>query len=215
MVYLAHSLFDRSFRLNEVTSKGDVMSIKAENSSEQANIFRWEMWGILFIVLLGALLHFTFEFSGGWRPLGIISAVNESVWEHLKLAFWPALFWTIIEWLCLRRPKTDNHTNLLLAKAVGAYIMSAVIVVIFYSYTAFTGDSILAVDLSSFVIAIVIGQFVSYWLWRSRSSAQPPTWLGLAMFTIGILLFAIFTFYQPHVGLFQDSPTGGYGILSR
>ena len=192
-----------------------MIAMKAENNSKQANIFRWEMWGILFIVLLGSLLHFTFEFSGGWRPLGIISAVNESVWEHLKLAFWPALFWTIFEWLRLRRPKRDTRPNFLLAKAIGAYTMPVVIVVIFYSYTAFTGESILAVDLTSFVIAIVIGQSLSYKLWHSWNSAKSLIWLGLAMFTIGILLFAIFTFYPPHVGLFQDSPTGAYGILSK
>ena len=108
------------------------MVMKADTNLKQANTFRWEMWGILFIILLGSLLHFSFEFSGGWRPLGIISAVNESVWEHLKLAFWPALFWTIIGLLCLRRPKTDTRPNFLLANAVGAYIMPAVIVVIFY-----------------------------------------------------------------------------------
>ena len=191
------------------------MVMKSENKLKQANIFRWEMWGILFIVLLGSLLHFTFELSGGWRPLGIISAVNESVWEHLKLAFWPALFWTIIEWLCLRRPKTDTRPNFLIAKAVGAYTMPALIVGIFYSYTAFTGESILAVDLSSFVIAIVIGQFVSYRLWYFWNSVHSFNWLGLAMIMVGILLFAIFTFYPLHVGLFQDSPTGNYGIFSR
>jgi Family of unknown function (DUF6512) len=191
------------------------MVMEAENKLKQANIFRWEMWGILFIVLLGSLLHFTFELSGGWRPLGIISAVNESVWEHLKLAFWPALFWTIIEWLCLRRPKTDTRPNFLIVKAVGAYTMPALIVVIFYSYTAFTGESILAVDLSSFVIAIVIGQFVSYRLWYFWNSVHSFNWLGLSMIMLGILLFAIFTFYPPHVGLFQDSPTGNYGIFSR
>lgn len=186
-----------------------------KNNSKQANVFRWEMWGFLFIVLLGSFLHFTFEFSGGWRPLGIISAVNESVWEHLKLAFWPALFWTIIEWFGLRQLKTDTRPNIFLAKAIGAYTTPVVIITIFYTYTTFTGESILVVDLTSFVIAIVIGQFVSYGLWRSWRSAQLFSWLGLVMFAIGILLFAIFTFYPPHVGLFQDPRTGGYGILSQ
>ena len=93
------------------------------------NIFRWEMWGILFIVILGSSLHFTFELAGGWRPLGIISAVNESVWEHLKLTFWPATFWTVIEYFCLRRSGRDTNRNFLLAKAIGAYIMPIVIVI--------------------------------------------------------------------------------------
>lgn len=93
--------------------------------------------------------------------------------------------------------------------------MPAVIVVIFYSYTAFTGDSILAVDLSSFVIAIIIGQFVSYRLWLSLRLPQAFNWLGLAMLITAVLLFAIFTFYPPEVGLFQEPVTGGYGIISE
>lgn len=171
------------------------------------------MWGILFIVIVGSLLHFTFDLSGGWRPLGILSAVNESVWEHLKLAFWPAVIWTIIEFLFVRRPAKDTSPNLILAKAVGAYIMPLLITAIFYSYTAFTGHSILAVDLSSFVIAVVIGQIVSCKLWCSLRLPSVFNSLGLAMLVIGAFLFAIFTFYPPAAGIFQDPVTGGYGIV--
>jgi hypothetical protein len=187
--------------------------MKANSNSNQANIFRWEMWGILFIVLLGALLHFTFDWSGGWKPLGIISAVNESVWEHLKLVFWPALFWTFIEYFFVRLTRPDIRPNFLLAKAVGAWVMPAVIVLIFYTYNAFTEESILAVDLASFVFAIVVGQFISYRLWCFLNLSPVLNWLGVGMFIIGVLLFAIFTFYPPQVGIFQDPPTGGYGIV--
>ena len=171
------------------------------------------MWGILFIVLFGSLLHFTFDFSGRWIPLGIISAVNESVWEHLKLAFWPAVFWTIIEFFFVLRTSKDIRPNYILAKAIGAYVMPLVIVAIFYSYTTFTGDSILAVDLLSFVAAVVIGQTISYKLWCSLRLSKIFNSLGLAILVIGILLFAIFTFYPPEAGIFQDPVTGGYGII--
>jgi hypothetical protein len=187
--------------------------LKTSSNKQNASILRWEIWGILFIVLVGSLLHFTFDFSGGWSPLGVISAVNESVWEHLKLAFWPAVFWTIIEFFFIRRPAKDTSPNFIFAKAIGAYIMPLVIVVIFYSYTAFTGHSILAVDLSSFVIAVVIGQIVSYKLWCSLRLFRVYNSLGLAMLVIGVLLFAIFTFYPPRAGIFQDPVTRGYGIV--
>lgn len=186
--------------------------MKIEISKQKASISRWEMWGILFIVLAGALLHFTFDLSGGWLPLGIISAVNESVWEHLKLAFWPAVFWTIIEFFFVRSKDKYKIPGFLLAKAIGAYIMPLVIVAVFYSYTAFTKESILAIDLSSFVIAVIIGQVVSCRLWRASYLPDELNSLGLAMFIIGASLFAIFTLYQPQIGIFQDPVTGGYGI---
>jgi hypothetical protein len=187
--------------------------LKLSNNFEPANILRWEMWGILFIVLLGSLLHFSFNLTGGLLPVGIVSAVNESVWEHLKLVFWPTVFWTVVEYFLVVRKGRDVYPNFLLAKAIGAYVMPAVIVTIFYSYTAFTGSSILAVDLSSFIVAVIIGQFVSYRLWGSLNIPSAFNWLGLAMFLIVGLLFAGFTFYPPHAGIFQDPPTGGYGIL--
>jgi hypothetical protein len=187
--------------------------VKNLSDKKTASIFRWEMWGILFIVLLGSFLHFTFDLSGGWRPLGVISAVNESVWEHLKLAFWPAFIWTVIEFFFSRRSAKDISPNFIMAKAIGAYIMPLIIVAIFYSYTAFTGHSILAVDLSSFVIAVVIGQIVSYKFWRSLRLAKVFNSLGLAMLVIGALLFAVFTFYPPAADIFQDPVTSGYGIV--
>lgn len=187
--------------------------MKTTSNKQKTSIFRWEMWGILFIVIFGALLHFTFELSGSWRPLGIISAVNESVWEHLKLAFWPAVFWAIIEFFFVKTKAGETRHNFILAKAIGAYIMPLVIVIIFYSYTASLGESILAVDLSSFIIAVVIGQIVSYKLWRSLRSAKALSWLGLTMIIVGVLFFAIFTFYPPQTGIFQDPVTDAYGIL--
>ena len=44
--------------------------------------------GILCVSILGTLLHFTYRWSGR-NPL--IAPVNESVWEHMKLLFFPML----------------------------------------------------------------------------------------------------------------------------
>ena len=60
------------------------------------SILRWELVGIIVISILGSVLHFVFEWSGNWAPVGVIAAVNESVWEHFKIAFWPALFYAHI-----------------------------------------------------------------------------------------------------------------------
>jgi len=45
------------------------------------------IWSAIIIGLVGSLLHFLFDWLGQWPPIGLISAVNESVWEHTKLAF--------------------------------------------------------------------------------------------------------------------------------
>jgi hypothetical protein len=62
------------------------------------SILRWELGGIAFIVVVGSALHFVFEWSGRAIPVAPIAAVNESVWEHLKLGFWPALVYAALEY---------------------------------------------------------------------------------------------------------------------
>ena len=50
----------------------------------------------IFVILLGTFFHFTFKLSGENKIVAIFSSINESVWEHLKLIFFPMLISTII-----------------------------------------------------------------------------------------------------------------------
>lgn len=170
-------------------------------------ILVYELVGIVFIIILGSLLHFTFELSDHQAVVGIFSSVNESVWEHLKLAFWPALFFAIIEYRPLK-----SIGNFLFAKGVGIYLMPTIIAVLFYSYTAIIGESVFAMDILIFIIAVIIGQLVSYKLLVSKTF--PKIWGRIFLIALILLaaLFVIFTFYPPHLPIFQDPITGGYGF---
>lgn len=59
-------------------------------------IRNYQIVSIIFVCILGTLLHFTYELSGENQLVASFSAVNESVWEHLKLLFFPMLLSTII-----------------------------------------------------------------------------------------------------------------------
>lgn len=60
------------------------------------NILRFTIFSGIFVMILGTLLHFTFEWSGNSTFVASFSAVNESTWEHLKLLFFPMLLTTIL-----------------------------------------------------------------------------------------------------------------------
>lgn len=57
----------------------------------------WDLTGIPVIILGGVLLHFCFDWSGRRRLLAVFAPVNESVWEHLKMAYWPLLVLTGVQ----------------------------------------------------------------------------------------------------------------------
>jgi hypothetical protein len=178
---------------------------------QKRTILKYELVGMVFIIVLGSLFHFTFELSGFNPVVGAFSAVNESVWEHLKLGFWPLIIYTTIEYWKIK----DKTTNFFLAKAVAAYSIILVIPAIFYGYTSITCESILAIDILSFIIAVILAQFLSYKLLTYKQQPKNIELASLiALVALGAL-FVVFTFYPPRLPPFQDAISGEYGIKAH
>lgn len=179
--------------------------------SERKSVLFYELCGAAFIIVFGSILHFAFEWSGSQPIVGMFSAVNESVWEHLKLGFWPAIAFALIESRYLKK----ITSNFVFAKTVGIYVLPLTIVVIFYSYTSILGESVLAIDILSFIIAVVIGQIVSYRLLSSRKIPYDLEKVSLiALIVLGVA-FVVFTFFPPQLAILQDPISGEYGIISH
>jgi hypothetical protein len=154
------------------------------------------------------MFHFTFELSGNQPIVGAFSAVNESVWEHLKLAFWPALLFAFIESVT---PLRRQANNFVFAKTAGVYLMIAIIPAIFYTYTAFLSESLI-IDIGSFAVAVFIGQLLSYKLLTIRQLPRWATWVSIVFYALLAVLFIVFTFYPPDSPVFMDPESGTYGI---
>ncbi len=50
------------------------------------------LWMIIPLGIFGSLLHFLFDWSKHNRFVMLFAAVNESYWEHIKIAVWPVFF---------------------------------------------------------------------------------------------------------------------------
>jgi hypothetical protein len=104
--------------------------------------------------------------------------------------------------------------NFGIAKATGLLTMPAVIAVLFYAYTAVTGQHILLADVVIFILAVISGQLVSM-----RIMTAPPieiSWIrNLSLFLIVIMLLAYSTlsFNPPRNFIFAHPETGEFGIL--
>lgn len=171
-------------------------------------ILLWETAGFFLIIVLGALLHFCFEWSGGSLSCALFCAVNESVWEHLKLVFWPGLLFAILEYAFWG----SKAANFLVAKVTSLYIMPITIVALFYTYTAILGTHILAIDLLIFVISALFGQYSSFRIITSAGDYSILTKPAFFMLAILVLAFSLFTYCPPEQVLFVDPRTGKTGI---
>lgn len=169
---------------------------------------RWEIAGALFVIIIGGALHFVFEWSGGLRLIAPFVPVNESIWEHLKMAFWPALLWMLLE----QGPLRGRVNNFPLAKTAGILVMTFSIALLYYAYTAVLGHHLLALDGAVFAISVAAGHYLSYRMMTGDERSPYANRVTPILLIIVAVLFVVFTFMPPHVAPFMDGPTGAYGI---
>lgn len=170
-------------------------------------ILKFTIFSVIFVMILGTLLHFTYEWSGDNTFVAAFSAVNESTWEHLKLLFYPMFLTTIIGYFYLGK----SSRNFLCARLLGILTAILFTIAFFYTYTGVIGTNFAFVDISIFFVAVVLGELVSYKVLNSNFSCN----IVIALTGIVLLLvcFIVFTYSPPEIGLFQDPVTGLFGII--
>lgn len=170
-------------------------------------IKKWEIAEFIFIAIVGALLHFVYDWSGQNPAVGIIAPVSESTWEHLKLLFMPALLFTLIQEAVIGK----DYPCLLTQKAKAVLAGMAWIVVGFYTYTGVWGKDVAWIDILLFYTAVAL------YTWLSKRSIEKEkkycnAGVGTAVFVLTFILFLVFTVQPPKIGLFQDPQMGSVNV---
>lgn len=167
-----------------------------------------QILGALFTIMVGSFMHFVYALSNYFMPLALVAAVNESTWEHLKLGFWPALFFGVLEFFLYGK----RNKNFFFAKVVNFYLIPTLIVFLFYGYRLFINDN-LFFDISIFIIAIVTSYFFAYKILTSTNDYSIHKLLIAILLVLEISAFCLLTFYPPHLFLFKDPVTQNFGII--
>ena len=164
---------------------------------------------IIVCIILGILLHFTYQWSGENLFVASFSAVNESVWEHLKLVFYPMLIMAIAEYPFVRQ--IDN--NYIEAKTIGVFVAMSFMVLSFFTYTGILGTNFAIINILIFIISINLGEWIAYRLMKINAESTALTKILAIIVVLFFLIgFIVFTYYTPKVNLFRDPITGVYGI---
>lgn len=165
----------------------------------------WQLVGFGATALLGTLLHFLYDWTGGNTIAALFSGVNESTWEHMKLLFFPMFFFALIQSHFFK-----ERENFWCVKLIGILVGLSLIPIIFYTYNGVIGKSPDWVNISIFFISAAIAYFVEARLFRRNFKCKSPK-LAFALICVIAILFFVFTFATPHIDLFKDPIDGSYG----
>lgn len=162
------------------------------------------------VIVVGLMFHELYK-AIGIEFLGIISPVNESKWEHWKIAFFPMLIIGILEYI-FTRPIRIPYLLPLVA-GIGAFL-----IITFGGielYELFFGESHLPIHMLTFTLGAIGGQFLRYQLMEILETKALYTVIAWIILVLSIFVFVKFTYGPPRTDYFKDSLTDTYGIYKE
>lgn len=172
-------------------------------------IATWQMVGFVFTGLLGTVLHFFFDWTGGSLPAALVSAVNESIWEHMKLLFYPMVLAAWIEYKIWGR----EAPSFWWIKFGGILTSLVLIPVLYYTYTGALGVCADWFNITIFFLAAAAAYWLETRLFIKAAHCQLPAWTAVSGIILLGLAYTVLTFWQPRIPFFQDPVTGTYGFF--
>ena len=168
----------------------------------------WEFCGFAVTALSGTLLHFLYDWLGKTTWITPFSGVNESTWEHMKILFFPMLFFAILQGAFFSK----ECKGFWKVKCIGIVLGVALIPTLFYTYNGAFGRSPDWLNVLFFFISAGVAYFAEYMLFSRTQGCDEFTFLPIFIIFLTTLGFVVFTFYPPNIPLFQDPISSTYGI---
>ncbi len=167
-------------------------------------IKKFEIVSFFFASIVGTLMHFIYEWTNDSAITALIAPVNESVFEHLKLTFFPLAIFAVFEYFFIGK----IHSGFFCIKAKSILLGILSVIVLYYNYTGIIGKYYMIPDVLIFYISILIS---TLYFVKNYKSNENQNLSGILILILVWIIFIVFTFFTPHINLFFD-PRGFYGI---
>lgn len=169
----------------------------------------WQMAGFIFTSVLGTMLHFLFDWSDQNIIAAFFSAVNESIWEHMKLIYYPMLLFGWIESLFLGK----EYLQFWCVKLKGMLLALGLIPAIFYIYSGILGKTADWFNIAIFFISAGAAFRLETRLFLNSVPCRVPKKISIILLLLIGMVFMVLTFSPPHIPLFQDPINQTYGYI--
>ena len=166
----------------------------------------WQLMGFAVTSLSGTLLHFLYDWTDSVL-VAPFSGVNESTWEHMKLLFWPMFIYAIVQSFFFK-----DRKDFWCVKLKVTLLGIGLIPVIFYAYNGVIGQSPDWINIAIFFISAAVAYIYETRQFNNGTTACKSPKIAFAILCVIALLFVIFTFATPEIGIFKDPLTGTYGL---
>ena len=163
----------------------------------------------LLVFTLGSSLHFLHELphKGVHNPLDVVSSVNESTWEHMKLLIVAELIFTI----SMVAFFPEMFGEFVVASFVGMAVSVLLMPLIYYSYRRILGKNIFYLDISLFFLCSFIFAIIFFYISTGPTILPAIIFTCLALWLLTLILTFKWTYDPPRNELFRCPVNDSYG----
>lgn len=165
---------------------------------------------IVVISMVGTLSHFLYDITNHNKFMGIFAAVNESTWEHIKIALTPTLLWGLVDGYIY-----GTNPNYFLAKTVSLIIIIILMPLLFYGHKYITKKDYFIFDIATFYIVIISSQLTFYFLLQVKPISFIIYYISCAGLFLIFGCYMIFTLLPIKNFIFKDPLTNKYGYKAH
>ena len=165
---------------------------------------------ILIISIVGTLGHFLYDLTNHNKFIGIFAAVNESTWEHIKIALTPSLLWGIVDGFLY-----GTNPNYFFAKVLSLITIIILMPLLFYGHRLISKKDSLVFDIIIFYIVIICSQLVFNYIINMSSINFIIHYISCIVLFIIFGFYMIFTLFPLKNFIFKDPITNKYGYKAH
>ena len=162
-------------------------------------MYKSQIISYLVAVSLGVLNHFLYDILN--KPIFLVPflPIDESIFEHLKLLFYPILLISLIEGVITNK----TLPSFISSRIISVIISSILLVVFYYIVTLFNnGEGIDIVNIISYFVFMLTTYIMSESLYSEYETNKTFITIGLISLFISIIFLTFFSWYKLNLDFF-------------
>lgn len=161
----------------------------------------------IIISIVGTLSHFLYDITNHNKIVGLFAAVNESTWEHIKIALTPTIIWSLVDGYIY-----GLNPNYFLSKLVSLLVIIVLMPFLYYGFKYLFKRDIALINILIFYIVIIASQFSFYYFLNINSINFYIQYVSCVGTYIVFACYMVFTLMPIKNFLFKDPITSKYGF---
>ena len=162
---------------------------------------------IIVISVIGTVSHFSYDIFKQNKIVGLFGAVNESTWEHIKIALTATILWSVVDGYFY-----GVNSNYFLAKLVSLITVIILMPVLYYGYKYLFNKDNFIVNILIFYIVIISSQYLFTYIINISSISYFFQYLSCLGTFVIFAFYMVLTLMPIKNFLFKDPITNKYGF---